>query len=132
MPDRTPSDVVEYPSDRPFAETVDRVTRAIRTAGLRVFAVVDHAAGAREVGLDLRPAMLLIYGHPKGGTPIMQASPLVALDLPLRVLIREDAEGATRVAFCPIVPLLARSGVPESLARGLVPAQTLLVDALRT
>lgn len=131
MPDTVNTELIEHPSDWPFAETVERVSLAIRAAGMRIFAVVDHAAGAAEVGLGMPPSTLLIYGHPKGGTPIMQVSPQAALDLPLRVLIRADATGLACVCFHPVVPLLARYGVPEMLALRLMPAQAVLLAAVR-
>ena len=84
---------VEYASARAFAPTLNRLVEVIEAAGMRIFARIDHAAGAREVGLAMPPATLLIYGHPKGGTPIMLAAPRAALELPLRVLVREDADG---------------------------------------
>ena len=78
------------------------------------------------------PSVVLIYGHPKGGTPLMLAAPLAALDLPLRVLVREDADGRALVSFHPAAPMLRRAGVPEALATRLDPAQRLLVEAIRS
>jgi uncharacterized protein (DUF302 family) len=126
------SDVVELPSGEAFAATLERLVTTIEAAGLRIFARIDHAAGAVEVGMAMPPAVLLLYGHPKGGTPIMLDTPAAALDLPLRVLVRENSEGHTLVSFHPVVPMLSRAGVDEALARRLEPAQQLLVDAIRT
>ena len=131
MPERVNPELAEHLSALPFGQTLEQVSQAIQAAGMRIFAVVDHAAGAKEVGLEMLPATLLIYGHPKGGTPIMQASPHAALDLPLRVLVRADADGLAYVAFHPIVPLLGRSGVPQALSRLLLPAQAVLIAAIR-
>lgn len=122
---------VEYVSSRTFSATLDRVIQAIEAAGMRIFARIDHAAGAREVGLAMPTTMLLIYGHPKGGTPIMLASPQAGLELPLRVLVREDADARTRISFHPIVPLLREVGVPQELAQRLEPAQRVLLEALQ-
>jgi len=125
------ADVVELPSGEAFAPTLERLVTAIEAAGLRIFARIDHAAGAAEVGMAMPPTVLLIYGHPKGGTPIMLDTPATALDLPLRVLVRENGEGRTLVSFHPVVPMLTRAGVDEPLARRLDPAQQLLVSTVR-
>jgi uncharacterized protein (DUF302 family) len=127
----SPTGAVEYPSSMNFEATVEHLVKAIETAGMTVFARIDHAEGARQVGMTMPPAVLLIYGHPKGGTPMMLAAPLAALDLPLRVLVHEDAGGRALIALHPIVAVLRDAGVPESLAQRLEPAQQLLVDAIR-
>ncbi|WP_246684548.1 DUF302 domain-containing protein, partial [Mesorhizobium sp. M5C.F.Ca.ET.164.01.1.1] len=67
-------------------ETIDRLVETVTGAGLRVFARIDHAAGAQEVGAALRPTELLIFGHPKGGTPLMQDRQLAGIDLPIKAL----------------------------------------------
>lgn len=123
--------LVEMTSPYSFEDTVDRLTKAIPRAGLVLITRLDHAAGARSMGLELPASLVLVYGHPKGGTPIMNAYPSAALDLPLRVLVRHDsAAGGTVVAFHPVVEMLAGHGVPEALARRLEPAQALIRDAL--
>ena len=71
----------------------------MKSKGLTIFARVDHAAGAKEVGLPLAPTRLLIFGNAKGGTPLMQANQLVGIDLPLKVLAWEDASGKTRLSY---------------------------------
>ncbi len=125
------SDLTEIPSALPFAETVRTLEAAIVTAGMTMFAKFDHAANAAAVGLQMPPTVLLVYGNPKGGTPIMNAAPRAALDLPLRVLIREDEAGGVVVAFHPIAAQLGDAGVPEALASNLDGAQRLIVETLR-
>ena len=98
---------------------------------MKILARIDHSAGAREVGLAMPSTVLLLYGHPKGGTPIMQSAPQAALELPLRVLVREDADGSTKISFHPIARLLREAGVPEELATRLEPAQHVLLRALK-
>ena len=122
--------VVEHVGPQGFDATLARLTEAIGKAGLILFARIDHAAGARDVGLAMPPTTVLIYGHPKGGTPLMLASPSVALDLPLRVLVREREDGKTVVAFHPAGPLLRRAGLPDAMAARLDPAQSILLEAL--
>jgi uncharacterized protein (DUF302 family) len=123
--------LVELASPAGFEDTVQRLTAAIKGAGLSVIARLDHAGGAKAVGLDLPPTLVLVYGHPNGGTPIMKAHPSAALDLPLRVLVRSDADGRTIVAFHPVVEMLARHGVAEEMAARLLPAQDLIGRALQ-
>jgi uncharacterized protein (DUF302 family) len=124
------SDLVEHVSPIGFAPTLDRLTRAILAAGLQVFTTIDHAAAAQAVGMTMPPTVVLLYGNPKGGTPVMLATPSAALDLPLRVLVREESAERTVVAFHPVGRLLGRVGVSEEYARRLEPAQQLLVDAI--
>ena len=124
------ADVVEQVSAVAFAPTLDRLVEAIQAAGLTVFARIDHAAGARGAGLAMPPTTVLLYGNPKGGTPLMLAAPLAALDLPLRVLVREAEDGRTLVSFHPAAPMLRQAGVPDTLANRLDPAQRLLLNAI--
>lgn len=124
------NDLVEHIGSRSFDATVDRLVAAIEGAGMTVFARIDHAANARQAGLAMLPALVLIFGNAKGGTPIMQAVPTAALDLPLRVLIREDASGRTLVSFHPFAAMLRRAGVPDALATRLDPAQSVLIGAI--
>ncbi len=131
MTSATDPDLVEHVSPVPFAPTLDRLVKAIEAAGLILFARIDHAAGARDAGLAMPPTVLLVYGHAKGGTPIMLAAPSAALDLPLRVLVREDADGRAVVSFHPVASTLRQAGVSDALATRLEPAQRMLVEAIR-
>jgi uncharacterized protein (DUF302 family) len=130
MSDAPSADIVEHVSPWPFDVTLERLTGAIAQAGLTLFNRIDHHAGAREAGLDMPPTTVLTYGHPKGGTPIMLAAPLAALDLPLRVLVRLREDGQTAIAFHPIGEALRRAGVPDALAGRLDPAQRILLAAV--
>ncbi len=123
--------VVEHPSPVGFEQTLERLTKAIERAGMTIFARIDHAAGARDVGLAMPPTVVLIYGNPRGGTPIMAVAPVAALDLPLRVLIREDADGRTSIAFHRIASVLTAAGVPSDLAHALDPAQDVVLEQVR-
>jgi uncharacterized protein (DUF302 family) len=131
MSTMTSPDPVQFVSAVPFQPTVDRLVNAIEKAGMTVFAQIDHAAGARDVGLDMPPTLVLIYGNARGGTPVMLAAPLVALDLPLRVLVHQDPTGQAVVSFHPIAPILQRAGVPDALTTRLEPAQHLLLAAIQ-
>jgi uncharacterized protein (DUF302 family) len=125
------SSFVEQASAYGFDETVQRLINAVEGAGMSVLARIDHAAGARKVGMAMPNTVVMLYGHPRGGTPIMQAAPHSALDLPLRALIRDTEGGKVMVAYHPIADLLRRDGVPEDMARRLEPAQKLLLEAIR-
>jgi uncharacterized protein (DUF302 family) len=80
-------------------ETLDRLTAAITSAGLLVFARINHASNAEEVGLELRPTELLIFGHPKGGTPLMQDKQTAGIDLPVKALAWEDEAGGVWLTY---------------------------------
>jgi uncharacterized protein (DUF302 family) len=130
MSSPSPTGVVEHVSPLPFDLALERIDHAIMDHGMTIFARIDHAANARAAGLNMPPTTVLIYGKAEGGTPIMQVTPVAALDLPLRVLVRERADGVTVVAFHPIVDVLRNAGVAEDVAARLAPAQDTLVRAL--
>lgn len=87
------------PSRHGPKETMDRLEADVRSKGLTVFARIDHAAGAAEAGLPLRPTELLIFGNAKGGTPLMQAAQAVGIDLPLKALVWQDADGKVWLSY---------------------------------
>jgi uncharacterized protein (DUF302 family) len=93
-----PTPLVVATSPHDVASTVARVETALRARGVTLFAVVDHAAGAREAGLELADEVLLVFGNPTAGTRLMQADPTVGIELPLRMLIW-DEQGTTQIAF---------------------------------
>ena len=128
MPD---SDYVEHKSNLTFLETIDQLVETIEKVGMNVFSRIDHAAAARDIGMELLPSVVLTYGHARGGTPVMQAAPLAALDLPLRVLIRETDRGETMIAFHPARKTLERFAIPRELVDRLVKSQLLLVGAIQ-
>ena len=124
------SNRVEYFSANDFDNTMKRVVDVIETAGMTIFARIDHAAAARGAGLQMPPTVLLLFGNPNGGTPIMLAAPAAALELPLRVLLRENADGNAILSFHPIRRELEEAGVPEALAARLEPVQRVVLKAL--
>jgi len=122
------TDVVTKLSPRPVAGTVARLTDLVAAKGMKLFAVIDQSAEASQAGLDLRETTLVIFGSPAAGTPVMVASPLVALDLPLKVLIWADA-GQTKVSYCAPAALAARHHLTAELAAKLAGIDP-LTDAL--
>jgi uncharacterized protein (DUF302 family) len=91
--------IVTKPSPRSVGETVSRLMDLIHEGGVMLFAIVDHSGEAAHVGLDMPDTKLVIFGSPATGTPVMVAEPLVALDLPLKVLVAADAHGAVSVSY---------------------------------
>lgn len=94
----------------PYEQTLARLKEAIASGGGTIFATIDQAAAATTAGLTLRPTSLIVFGNPKGGTPLMDAFPLVGLDLPLKLLVWEES-GVTRVAYVPMSEIAVRCGV---------------------
>ena len=115
-------------SQLPVAETVARLTGMINAKGMRLFAVIDQRAEARQAGLDLRETTLVMFGSPAAGTPVMAAAPLAALDLPLKVLIWAD-EGQTKVSYYAPAALAASHHLTAELAASLAGINA-LTDAL--
>jgi len=94
-----PAGVVIRSSSRPYEEAIGSVRSILTAAGQTIFAEIDQAEAAATAGLQLRPTMLFVFGNPKAGTPLMADFPLVALDLPLKLLVWRDDDGSTRLAY---------------------------------
>ena len=110
------------------ADTVARLSALITGKGINLFGVIDHSGEAHAQGLELRDTKVVIFGSPVGGTPVMQARPLAALDLPLKVLVWDDS-GQTKITYAPPAALAARYGIPDELAAPLG-AINVLTDAV--
>ncbi len=91
--------LITLPSTHGAKETMDRLAAEVKAKGLTVFARIDHAAGAKDVGMALRPTELLIFGNARGGTPLMQANQTIGIDLPLKALVWEDAGGKVWLSY---------------------------------
>jgi uncharacterized protein (DUF302 family) len=132
MPDPSPPAPVDGIVTKTSPGSVDgvvaRLTALIAAKGLTLFTIVDHSGEAKRHGLDLRDTKLVIFGSPVGGTPAMQAEPLTALDLPLKVLVWDDA-GQTKVSYTDPDILAARHHLTEELAAPLAGIRS-LTDAL--
>jgi uncharacterized protein (DUF302 family) len=120
--------VITKVSPRSVADTVARLTSMVQAKGMKLFAVVDHSGEAEHVGLELRETKLVIFGSPQAGTPVMVAAPLVALDLPLKVLVWADG-GQTKVSYTAPGALAARYKLSDELASALAGVNP-LTDAL--
>ncbi len=106
--------VVTKLSSRSVADTVSRLTDMIKAKGMKAFAVIDQTAAAREAGLELRDTVLVVFGNPAAGTLVMQASPESALDLPVKVLVWDDA-GQTKVMYVSPAALAERYNLGPEL-----------------
>jgi uncharacterized protein (DUF302 family) len=107
--------LITIPSSFGPKDTMSRLEADVKAKGLTVFAHVDHASGAAAVGLQLRPTDLLIFGNAKGGTPLMQAAQTVGIDLPLKVLVWQDASGKTWLSYNDPAWLAQRHGVSHEV-----------------
>jgi uncharacterized protein (DUF302 family) len=128
MADWTETQTTNKVSPRSVTETVSRLTGILAGKGLKVFDVIDQRAEAMKVGMDLRETTLVLFGNPAAGTPVMAAAPLSALDLPLKVLIWDDA-GQTKVTYYGPASLAARYDLSADLAAKLAAIDP-LTDAL--
>jgi uncharacterized protein (DUF302 family) len=128
MTDDNEPGVVTKVSPRSFADTVARLKQLLAEKNVKLFSVIDQRAEARGAGLDLRDTTLVIFGNPAAGTPVMDAKPLSALDLPLKVLIWDDA-GQTKVSYYAPATLAARHHLSADLAARLAAVDP-ITDAL--
>jgi uncharacterized protein (DUF302 family) len=126
-PDMSPDGIVTRPSAQSVASTVAELVSALEAAGAKLFVTVDHSGEAARVGLTLRDTKLLIFGNPQGGTPLMQEQPLIALDLPLKILVWEDDDSGVWMSYLDGPWLAERYGIKPDLAKVLS-----AVDALTT
>ena len=123
--------IVSIPSNHSVDETVDRLKNILRSKEITLFAIIDHSGEAAKVRLKMPPAKLLIFGNPKGGTPLMLAAPSTAPDLPLKILVAEDAQGKVWLSYnCPEY-LKERHGLPSNLLQNIAVIETLAAAAAK-
>ncbi len=124
------SGLVRVSSRYSIDESIHRLEAAFAGKGLKIFAVIDHSGEAAKVGLQMRPTKVLIFGSPKGGTPLMVAAPSLAIDLPLKALVAEDEAGKVSVTYNDPAYLKERHGVPEDLIKNLAGAGVVIAQAV--
>jgi uncharacterized protein (DUF302 family) len=107
--------IVTIPSNHSVDETVDKLTNILRSKEVTLFALIDHSGEAAKVGIKMPPTKLLVFGNPKGGTPLMLAAPSIALDLPLKILVAEDTQGKVWISYNSPEYLRERHGLPSDL-----------------
>ena len=117
--------IVKIPSRHSVDETVDKLEAILKSKGVTLFALVDHSGEAEKVGMKMPPTKLLIFGNPKAGTPLMLASPSVAIDLPLKILVAEDGQGKVWISYNSPEYLKERHGLPETLVTNVAVVQAL-------
>ena len=121
--------IVSIPSNHSVDETVDKLKNILQSKQIALFALIDHSGEAAKEGLKMPPTKLLIFGSPKGGTPLMLAAPSVALDLPLKILVSEDAEGKVWLSYNSPDYLKERHGLPSNLLPNIAVTKTLAATA---
>lgn len=122
--------LVRVASPHSVEETVKRLESVLAELGVRVFTVIDHSGEAEKVGMKMRPTKVVIFGNPKGGTPVMVAAPTLAIDLPLKALVAEDGDGKVWVSYNSPEYLQQRHGIPEELIKNIAVAGALVAKAV--
>jgi len=121
--------IVSIPSNHSVDETVDRLKNILQSKGVTLFAVIDHSGEAEKVGMKMPPTKLLIFGSPKAGTPLMLATPSIAIDLPLKILVWQDAQGKVWLSYNSPEYLKDRHGLPADLLPNIAVVQMLAAKA---
>jgi uncharacterized protein (DUF302 family) len=121
--------IVNVTSNHSVDETVERVKNILQAKGVMLFAVIDHSGEAAKVGIKMRPTKLLIFGSPKAGSPLMLAAPSIAIDLPLKILVWEDADGKVWLSYNSQEYLQQRHGLPQDLVQNIAVVATLAEKA---
>jgi uncharacterized protein (DUF302 family) len=121
--------IIDKPSNHSVEETVAKLKGILQAKGVTLFALVDHSGEAQKVGMKMPPTKLLIFGSPKAGTPLMLAAPSSAIDLPLRILVWEDARGKVWVSYNSPAYLQERHNLPPELLQNIAVVETLATKA---
>jgi uncharacterized protein (DUF302 family) len=124
------SGIVDLPSRYSVPETLARLQAILKEKGITVFALIDHSGEAEKAGLKMRPTQLLIFGSPKGGTPLMVAAPRLAIDLPLKALAWQDEQGRVWLSSNSPEYLQERHGFPVDLLKNIAGISTLMQKAV--
>jgi uncharacterized protein (DUF302 family) len=129
MPSTADKGLIDKPSQHSVEQTVEKLKNILQSKGVALFALIDHSGEAEKVGMKMRPTKLLIFGNPKAGTPLMLAAPSVAIDLPLKILIWEDAAGKVWVTYNSPEFLRERHGLPPDLMQNVSVIEALATKA---
>jgi uncharacterized protein (DUF302 family) len=121
--------IVTIPGHHAVDATVEKLEGILRAKGVKLFALVDHSGEAEKAGMQMRPTKLLIFGNPKAGTPLMIASPSVAIDFPLKVLVWEDSEGKVWLSYNAPAYIAARHHLPQELLQNIAVVEALARNA---
>jgi len=126
----TGNGITETPSNHSVDQTVEKLKGILAAKGVTLFALVDHSGEAEKAGMKMRPTKLLIFGSPKAGTPVMLAAPSIAIDLPLKILVWEDAQAKVWVSYNSPAYLQERHRVPQELMQSIAVVETLAAKAV--
>jgi len=121
--------IIDTPSTHSVDQTVEKLKGVLAAKGVTLFALVDHNGEAEKVGMKMPPTKLLIFGSPKAGTPLMLAAPSIAIDLPLKLLVWEDAQRRVWVSYNSPAYLQERHGLPQELLQNIAIVETLAAKA---
>jgi uncharacterized protein (DUF302 family) len=121
--------IVTIPSHHSVEQTVQKLEGILQAKGVKLFALIDHSGEAEKAGMQMRPTRLLIFGNPKAGTPLMIASPGIAIDLPLKLLVWEGADGKVWISYNAPAYLQARHGLPPDLVQNIAMVEALAEKA---
>jgi uncharacterized protein (DUF302 family) len=121
--------IVSVQSSHSVDHTVEKLEEILKAKGVKLFALVDHSGEAKKAGMHMRPTKLLIFGNPKGGTPLMIASPSIAIDLPLKILVWEDGGGKVWISYNSLAYLQARHHLPQELISNIAVVEALAAKA---
>ena len=121
--------IITIPSNHSVDQSVDRIKGILESKGITLFALVDHSGEAAKVGMAMPPTKLLIFGSPKAGTPLMLAAPSIAIDLPLKILVWEDAQGKVWLSYNDPEYLKERHGLPQNLVPNIAVVGALAAKA---
>jgi uncharacterized protein (DUF302 family) len=127
----TSKGIIDTPSARSVDQTVEMLKTILQSKGVTLFAVVDHSGEAASVGMHMRPTKLLIFGNPKAGTPLMVAAPSTAIDLPLKILVWQDAGGKVWISYNSPEYLRERHGFPPELLANVAVVEALAAKAAK-
>jgi uncharacterized protein (DUF302 family) len=117
--------IVTIPARQSVDQTVHKIETVLTEKGIKLFALIDHSGEAEKAGMAMRPTKLLIFGSPKAGTPLMIATPSIAIDLPLKILVWEDTGGKVWISYNDPGYLQKRHGLPEDLVKNISAVETL-------
>jgi len=117
--------IVTISGSQSVDQTVRKLAETLNAKGVKLFALIDHSGEAEQAGLHMRPTKVLIFGNPKAGTPLMIAEPTSAIDLPLKILVREDADGTTKISYNDLAWLQQRHALPTELIRNIAVVEAL-------
>ena len=131
MPPLPDNGMVHLSSPHSFAETLDRLESTLRARGIAEFARIDHSGEAAKVGLKMHPTQVVLFGSPKAGTPLMVATPTLAIDLPLKALVWEDAGGKVWISYNTAEYLQKRHGLPQELVANIAVIGPLLESVVK-